>query len=205
MTDDDIMLPGKPRRGGPGNGGTSSRGQQEEAAVRHDRALNLRMAGLTYRQIADQLGYASSASAHEAVQRALDRQRGSNDELREEYRMLHLERLERMFSQVFPYTLRRRDDAGGWLAPDEKMVAMAVRLLERQARLLDLDAPQRVAVTGEQQEHYLAALVELRRVLEARQDRAVDGEAPTALAVLHELGWTCVSSNGEAGDRVHGH
>jgi hypothetical protein len=170
VTDDDIVLPGKPRRGGPGRGGTSARGQQEAAAVRADRALTLRSAGYSYRQIADALGYASTASAYGAVQRALERMRVTNDELREEYRLLHLERLERMFANVYPLTLRRRHpETGEWLPPDEMMIARAIRLLEREARLLGLDAPQRVAITADQQEHYLDALLELRRVLEARQ------------------------------------
>lgn len=43
----------------------------KERAARHERALELHLAGATYRVIADTLGFSSVASVHEAVQRAL--------------------------------------------------------------------------------------------------------------------------------------
>jgi hypothetical protein len=43
----------------------------KERAARHEKALELHLAGATYRAIAEQLGFSSPASVHEAVQKAL--------------------------------------------------------------------------------------------------------------------------------------
>jgi hypothetical protein len=43
----------------------------QERAARHEKALELHLAGATYRAIADTLGFSSTASVHEAVQKAL--------------------------------------------------------------------------------------------------------------------------------------
>ena len=43
----------------------------KERAARHEKALELHLAGATYRAIATTLGFSSVASVHEAVQKAL--------------------------------------------------------------------------------------------------------------------------------------
>ncbi len=59
------------------------------------------LSGATYSQIADTLGWASSLSAHEAVMSALARDNERVGSIRDEYRMLHLARLERLLRNVW--------------------------------------------------------------------------------------------------------
>jgi hypothetical protein len=104
----------------------------------HDRklqALELRKAGATYQAIADQLGYRSVSGAHKAVTAALKATlREPADQLRE----LELTRLDAMLLPLW-----RRVQSG-----DEKAVDRALRIMERRARLLGLDAPSRGELSG---------------------------------------------------------
>jgi len=104
----------------------------------HDRklqALELRKAAATYQQIADQLGYRSASGAFNAVKAALKATlREPADELRE----LELARLDAMLLPLW-----RRVQSG-----DEKAVDRVLRIMERRARLLGLDAPRRQELSG---------------------------------------------------------
>jgi hypothetical protein len=104
----------------------------------HDRklqALELRKAAATYQQIADQLGYRSASGAFNAVKAALKATlREPADELRE----LELARLDAMLLPLW-----RRVPSG-----DEKAVDRVLRIMERRARLLGLDAPRRQELSG---------------------------------------------------------
>ena len=104
---------------------------------RHLKALELRKAGATYRAIAEQLGYAQPRGAHKAVSSAL---KATLREPAEELRTLELERLDAM-----ALALWRRAQAG-----DEKAVDRCLRIMERRARLLGLDAAAKTEVTGKE-------------------------------------------------------
>jgi hypothetical protein len=98
-------------------------------------ALELRKAGATFQQIADQLGYRSASGAFNAVKAALKATlREPADELRE----LELTRLDAMLLPLW-----RRVQSG-----DEKAVDRVLRIMERRARLLGLDAPTRGEISG---------------------------------------------------------
>ena len=95
---------------------------------RHLQALELRKAGCTYQQIAEQLGYANAKGAHKAVASALKATlREPADALRE----LELARLDTMLLALW-----RKVQAG-----DEHAIDRALKISERRARLLGLDAP----------------------------------------------------------------
>ena len=104
----------------------------------HDRklrALELRKAGVPFQAIADQLGYRSSSGAFNAVKAALKATlREPADELRE----LEVARLDAMLLPLW-----RRVQSG-----DEKAVDRVLRIMERRARLLGLDAPRRQELSG---------------------------------------------------------
>ncbi|MCP6652171.1 hypothetical protein NL518_29175, partial [Klebsiella pneumoniae] len=68
------------------------------AAQKQRRALELRAAGKTFPQIAEELGYRSVSSAYGAVMRGLER---TLQEPAEELRRLEAERLDRLFEVAF--------------------------------------------------------------------------------------------------------
>ena len=111
---------------------------QDQSIRAHERqlqALELRKAGASYEAIAERLGYADRSGAYRAVKAALTLT------LREpaaELRSLEAERLDAMLLPLW-----RRVQTG-----DEKAVDRALRIMERRARLLGLDAPASVEVGG---------------------------------------------------------
>lgn len=99
-----------------------------KAHDRHLKALELRKAGATYQAIAEQLGYAHAKGAHKAVASALKATlREAADGLRE----LELVRLDAMLLALW-----RRVQNG-----DERAIDRALKIAQRRARLLGLDAP----------------------------------------------------------------
>ena len=99
------------------------------------RALELRKAAVPYQQIADELGYRSASGAFNAVKAAL---KATLREPAEELRELELARLDAMLLPLW-----RRIQRG-----DEKAIDRALRIMERRARLLGLDAPTRGQLSG---------------------------------------------------------
>jgi hypothetical protein len=102
---------------------------------RHLQALELRKAGASYRTIAEQLGYRGVSGAFKAVTSAL---KATLKEPAEELRTLELERLDAMLLPLW-----RRVQNG-----DEKAVDRVLRIAERRAKLLGLDAPTRRELSG---------------------------------------------------------
>jgi len=137
-----------------------SQSRRVKAHQRHLQALELRQAGATYQVIADQLGYADAHGAHRAVASAL---KASLREPAEGLRALELVRLDSMLLALW-----KRVRNG-----DERAVDRALKIEERRARLLGLDAPQRrsLAISLEAMD---AEIVRLEAEL-ARSD-APDGE-----------------------------
>jgi hypothetical protein len=131
-----------------------------ETATRDAAAAELRAQGKTYQQIADDLGYASSRSAWEAVHRAIrDACAGPGTRLIE----LEVDRLEMITDEVLAILQRDhvtvshgkivKDDDGTPLLDDSIKLAAVDRYLkarESLRKLLGLDAPSRVSVEAEQ-------------------------------------------------------
>ncbi|MEN6535335.1 MAG: hypothetical protein ABFD89_16845 [Bryobacteraceae bacterium] len=108
-----------------------------ETSSRHVRArrrenvvLDLRMAGKTYRRIATELGI-SPAGAFKVLDRALARLRQQTSEVAERLLQIELERLDAL-------QLAQWDKATDG---DLRAVDAVLRIMERRARLLGLDAP----------------------------------------------------------------
>jgi hypothetical protein len=123
---------------------------------RDARAVDLRRAGLTYRQIAAELDLSVSC-AHDAVQRGLA---DSVVETNEEVRRLELDRLDHLARTALKVIAKphlavsqgrvvKHPATGEPLADDGPALAAIDRLLkiqDRRARLLGLDAPTRTRV-----------------------------------------------------------
>jgi hypothetical protein len=97
-----------------------------EVAARWARALELRKAGASFQQIADQLGYAGPSGAYQAVMSALD---ATLREPGESVRTLELERLDRMTLGLWQ----------GAIAGEYQAVDRVLKIMDRRARLLGLD------------------------------------------------------------------
>jgi transposase-like protein len=116
------------------NSRTSARRVQAQENRR--KAVELRRAGASFSQIAAQLGMAKS-SAHKAVSKALAEIRG---ELDEQARLLQAQEADRL--DALQTKMWTRAIGGDVIAIDK-----VLRIMERRARLLGLDQPQKVAPT----------------------------------------------------------
>lgn len=108
-----------------------------EAALHEQQALDLRIAGVSYRDIAKAIGL-SPSGAHKAVDRALAEIAEQTNEKAERVRSIELQRLDKMSTAVWKEVVN-----GNYAAIDR-----ALRIQERRSRLLGLDAPERKDVTN---------------------------------------------------------
>jgi len=107
------------------------------AREREVEALNLRKSGATYDQIGKALGI-TTQGAYKAIIRSLKRLNEQNSESSEELRRLEIERLDRMLVAIWPQVLNGNQGA----------VDRAIKISERRAKLLGLDAPTRADITS---------------------------------------------------------
>lgn len=119
--------------------GQKTKPETIEARMKAAKALELRMEGKSFDQIAEEAGYNSRQAAHDAVKRALDRiEREPADALVK----LDLERLDVLWQIQY-----LNAQAG-----DVQAMAACMKLMERRAKLLGLDAPvkteNKTEVTG---------------------------------------------------------
>ena len=121
-----------------------------EAVGWHRKAVELRTQGWTFQRIADELGV-SVASAHNAVTRYLEETRAISREGAEEIRRLELDRLDRILATIGPLA------EGGDLAAVDRVL----RLQERRAHLLGLDAPKASSVVVDARPDVVKALMGL--------------------------------------------
>ena len=107
--------------------------RQVDALERQMEALKLRASGMRYQDISDQLGYKTPGGAYKAVKTALVK---TLQEPADDLRKLEVERLDELLVGLWPnkhkpiYTDR------------------ILRLMERRAKLLGLDAPVKADVTS---------------------------------------------------------
>lgn len=114
-------------------------GRKALALERELRALELRKAGASYAQIAEVLGISRSA-AHKAVARALDKVIAEVRENADRLRALELERLDHLSRELWRQALK------GHLGAIDRLL----KVMERRAKLLGLDAPTKADIQGEQ-------------------------------------------------------
>jgi len=120
----------------PGRQTRRNRPSGEDAAKRDRavKALDLRIDGATYRQIGAHLGV-SECTAYHDVQDELGRLDAIGKEKAERLRELEIRRLDALTMALAP----------GIQSGDVRAILAAVRVMERRAKLLGLDGPQRFA------------------------------------------------------------
>lgn len=134
-----------------------------DAAERDAEACRLRARGLSYREIAEQLGYADAAGAHRAVSQVL---RETVQEPADELRHLEVARLDALLATAWAVLEREhvahssgklvmvagedgtevplRDDA-----PTLAAIDRVLKIMVRRAELLGLDAPKKIEQGGQ--------------------------------------------------------
>lgn len=156
-TPSDRAAKGTPKAKGT-RGGNGRFERNLETATRDAEAARLRTRGLTYRQIAAELDMAGPGKAYEAVRRVLAE---TTQEAADDLRTVELERLDLMYQAALKVletehlTISHgkviyRDDTGLPLADDGPVLVAIDRMLkiqERRAKLLGLDAPTKANVT----------------------------------------------------------
>jgi len=115
----------------------TNRDRRIAAHGRQVKALELRLAGCSYEQIASQLGYAGRSGAYKAVETAL---RQTLREPAEALRTISLERLDRVTLAIW-----RAANAG-----DLRAIDVLLRIEARRAKLLGLDAPAKLSFSLEE-------------------------------------------------------
>ena len=134
--------------------------EETDKATRVEAALALRIAGASYSEIADVLGYASVPSARLAVERSLAST--VTEETREEKRRLIARRIERLTRAVWGK------------ATDENhpehlaAVRTALSLVDRYAKLVGADAPTEVTV-------YTPTVSEMERWIAEQASKMLSG------------------------------
>jgi hypothetical protein len=125
-----------------------------EGQPRRLKAVQLRLAGMTYRQIGEEMGF-SEQRAWSLVQKEIQRVNRHRKEAAAEMLRLELERLDRLHAAFWEQAV----------AGDLDAAAFVLRLMQRRARLLGLDAP---AAKGAP-DPAVHITITLEQVLEARQ------------------------------------
>lgn len=113
--------------------GTSSR--KVLARLREARAIELRVQGYSYPEIARELGYQTPGAAYRAVVRGLSRVY-PEEEARQLLR-LELARLDELLRVLWPKAVE--GDLGA--------IDRVLRIIERRARLMGLDAPEKITLS----------------------------------------------------------
>lgn len=111
---------------------------QQDAVNANDKqrqALELRKAGVSYVAIAERLGYRGPSGAHAAVRAGLKK---TLQEPADELRQLEVERLDAALLAIWPQVKQGNHGA----------IDRALRIMERRAKLLGLDAPAKSDITS---------------------------------------------------------
>lgn len=102
------------------------------------KAIELRIAGYTLPYIAEHAGYSNPNNAARAIRNKLEIHKVDDAELVAELRRVDLERLEQITSAIWAKAT----------AGDLKSIDRVVRIMERRAALMGLDAPKRNEISG---------------------------------------------------------
>lgn len=112
-----------------------SQERQIEATSKAVQALQLRKQGVSYAEIARQVGYRSGSGAHAAVRKALKK---TLQEPADDLRKMENERLDAMLSALWD-----KIEKG-----DPQAIMAGIKISERRAKLNGLDEPAEVDVTS---------------------------------------------------------
>lgn len=147
--------------------------RQMSGAEKTRRAMALKLAGASYAQIAQQLGYHDASGARKAVQRGM---KSALQETAGELKKIHYGRLEHMLMLLWPEVNQR----------DLPAMSAALQVMDRMERLYGLNAAERIEVgTGTNtviladgdKESYIQALEEAgKRVAREIQSSSLQSE-----------------------------
>jgi hypothetical protein len=159
------------------NGESKTSEKRISAIERQRQALELRSAGVGFADIAARLGYSGASGAYKAVWVALRR---TLQEPADELRKLELKRCDDMHLALW---MRAR-------AGDEAAIDRVLRIMERRARYLGLDAPTRMSFD-----------VDVSQLDDDQLRRIANGEDPTAVLAGARKGraGTATAPGGEPG------
>jgi len=157
----------------------ASKAQRAKTAKRRTQAIELRVSGMDWQSIANELGYASRGAAWTDVTRALEANLAEMSQKVDVLREQEALRLDQLQEAVWPHARNG----------DVRAVEAVLKVIDRRVRLFGLDAPQRADVTlsvpateEERRAQLLAAAAELaRRAASGR----VDAEEILAVADEH--------------------
>jgi hypothetical protein len=133
-----------------------------DSAERDREAARMRTQGHPYREIADTLGYADEAGAHRAVAKIL---KETVQEAADELRKVEVERLDALLQVAWDVMMREHvavsggkvvtvaDDEGNEVplrddGPTLAALDRVIKIADRRAALLGLDAPQKIQSGG---------------------------------------------------------
>lgn len=150
-----VKTPSKRR----GRGNTKA---EVALAEKRAQALRLRLEGVTYRDIADRLGWKNQGSAYKAVQVEIQ---AIVAEPAEEVRLMELDRLNDMYAQL---STKRR-------AGDTDAIRTSLRIMERRAKMMGLDAPTRIDITQRIIEEAARYDLDADELLEAAEEIIKEG------------------------------
>jgi len=189
VNDDQNDQPGTTENHDAGNlrprGGNGQWIRTMTDAERDARAVQLRVQGMTLAQVAAELGYQHAGSAHRAIQRALASVPVATVS---EYRAMQNQQLDMLTAEVFAMMRRPAPlvTPGGKIVTDSvtgeviedraaraKCVELLLKIAERRAKLLGLDAPNRQLFTLERLADYVQ---QLDREIEERKGSIEDYE-----------------------------
>lgn len=161
------------------------------AATIEQKCVDLRAKGKSYAEIADALGIAED-TAQDMVERVLIRTRRGTDAKADAARRLDLLRIDKMLASLWDRATDSSmatvdvpaDNEKGIRAYDgqDKAIDRVTKLLERRAKLLGLDAAEKVSVTLLDKAEESPDFTELFRVMR----RMLDARFPGATAFLTE-------------------
>lgn len=155
-----VIDPGDPDQ-------TSALSEIDKSETKAEAAVTMAMYGASPTDIAKTLNYSSPYRARMAVERALASAANSPDD-REKVRKLIDKRLNRLLAAHMPKALDPNDPQQ--LAHS----ARALAIIDRQARLHGVDAPQQLTVTVNDQ--YIQEYVEALSPLASAQNKAIEAD-----------------------------
>lgn len=150
----------------------SKASKRRVATVEQDtKALALRRTGLGYEKIGEALGIPTS-TAYDSVIRGLEDAIENRREEAEKVRQLEIDRLDELLAACWPKATK----------PNPALIDRVLRIMERRAKLLGLDAPakQQVADIG-------SITDKLVQAAEAAKAAKNDAEVQRALAALDRM------------------
>ena len=117
------------------SGESKTSARRIESKEKQRKALELRLAGATLDEIARVLGFADPSGADKSIRRAM---KDTIQEPADAVRQLELGRMDKALKNIWPHVL-----TGNFGAVDR-----LIKIQERRARLLGLDAPARSELSG---------------------------------------------------------